>query len=46
MTDNTMGILWALAAAIMAAFTGVLAALGRLRRMGPLKPAPKRSFYL
>ena len=33
MTDNTLGILWALAAAIMAAFTGVLAARP-LRRMG------------
>ena len=31
--DNTMGIVWALAAAIMAAFTGVLAARP-LRRMG------------
>ena len=31
--DNTMGIVWALAAAIMAAFTGVLAARP-LRHMG------------
>lgn len=33
MTDNAEGILWALAAALMAAFTGVLAARP-LRRMG------------
>ena len=33
MVDNATGILWALAAALMAAFTGVLAARP-LRRMG------------
>ncbi len=38
MTDNAEGILWALAAALMAAFTGVLAARP-LRRMGLMSAA-------